>query len=201
MNEEKRKIFKNPIIIGLFLYVLNTIAFFIVYYFFMGVNYWNISMKTNAFVIPFLYVIVGFLSAYWNRESGKMTFLKAFRYSFITMFFGGFFSIFSIFIFLNYIDKDARDVLNYQYVELELKNLDDEYSKIKSEIIEIGDKDKLDELDKNYTEAKLAREIAMKEKRNYFSFNFLSVVFGCFVLFYILLSAVVAGFLRNKNSY
>jgi len=193
---------KNPIIVGLALFVLNILAFLMVYYFFMDVNYWNTSMKVNSFVLPFLYTIVGFLSVYWYRNFlGRITFYKAFRQAFVTVFLGGFLSVLSIFIFLNYVDTDARDILNYQYVELELRNLDTKYHKIKNEITDNGDKNKLEELDKNYLEAKHAREMAMKERRNYFSFSFLSTIFGVFVLFYILLSVVVASFLKNKKSY
>jgi len=202
MNNKKRKILKNPIIVGLALFVLNMLAFFIVYYFFMDVNYWDTSMKVNSFVLPFLYTIVGFLSVYWYRNFlGRITFYKAFRQAFVTVFLGGFLSMLSIFVFLNYVDTSARDILNYQYVELELRNLDTKYYKIKNEITANGDKNKLEELDKNYLEAKQAREIAMKERRNYFSFSFLSTVFGGFVLFYILLSVVVASFMKNKKSY
>jgi len=201
MNEKKRKLLKSSVVVGFALFVLSMLAFFVVYCFFIDLDYWNISMKINSFVMPFLYAIVGFLSVYWLRGSMKITFYKAFIHAFITMLLGGFFSLLSIFIFLNYIDTNARDILTHQYVELELKNLDNKYYKIKGEIVELGDENKLEELDKNYLEAKQAREIAMKEKRNYFSFNFLSAIFGSFILFYILLSIVIASFLKNKKSY
>jgi len=202
MNGEKRKILKNPIIIGLVLFSLNMLAFFIVYYFFMDVNYWDTSMKVNSFVLPFLYTFVGFMSVYWYRSfSGRITFYKAFRQAFITVFIGGFLSISSIFIFLNYIDIKARDTLNYQYVDLELKNLYEKYHEIRDEFMKNNEKDKLNELEKKYLEAKHAREIAMKEGRNYFSFGFLFIIFGGYMLFYILLSVVIAGFLKNKKSY
>ncbi|MCT3959419.1 DUF4199 domain-containing protein [Elizabethkingia anophelis] len=192
---------KNPVAIGLVLFGITMLAFFVVYYFFANADYYSSTMKVNAFGMPFLYAVGGFLSVYWYRGAGKITYPQAFKQAFVTLFIGGFLSVMSIFAFLNYVDTDARDLLNHQYIQTELTNLDEAYAKQKSEAVHLKDQSKLGELDKNYKDAKLAREAAIKENRNYFSFTFLSAVFGGFMLFYLLLSIVIAAFLKNKKRY
>ena len=57
----------------------------------------------------------------------------------------------------------------------------------------------------DYDEARLTalvtREAALKENRNYFSYQFLSAIFGGFLLFYLMLSIIIAGFMKNKKRY
>ncbi len=132
----------------------------------------------------FLYAVGGFLSVYWYRGAGKITYPQAFKQAFVTLFIGGFLSVMSIFAFLNYVDTDARDLLNHQYIQTELTNLDEAYAKQKSEAVHLKDQSKLGELDKNYKDAKLAREAAIKENRNYFFIYFFFLLFfGGFMLF------------------
>lgn len=47
------------------------------------------------------------------------------------MFVGGILSIVSIFSFLNFIDTDAKKLLNYQYVQRQKSELDKEYQSAK----------------------------------------------------------------------
>lgn len=100
---------KNPVTIGLVLFGITMLAFFVVYYFFANASYYSTSMKVNAFGMPFLYAVGGFLSVYWYRGAGKITYPQAFKQAFVTLFIGGFLSVMSIFAFLNYVDTDARD--------------------------------------------------------------------------------------------
>jgi hypothetical protein len=45
-----------------------------------------------------------------------VSFKDAFKRAFVPMFIGGILSIFSIYAFLNFVDTDAKKLLNYQYV-------------------------------------------------------------------------------------
>ena len=192
---------KNPLAVGLGLYIATMLVFFTVYYFFANANYWNTTMQVNAFGMTFLYVLVGFLAVLWLRGNGKITYPQAFKQCFLTLFVGGLLSVLSIFAFLNYVDTDARDLLNHQYIQTELNNLDEAYKQKKLEAANLKDQTKIKELETDYKNAKEAREVAQKENRNYFSFQFLSAVFGGFMLFYLLLSIIIAGFLKNKKRY
>ncbi len=192
---------KNPVAVGFGLFLATMLTFFIVYYFFADAKYFDTSMKVNAFGMTFLYVLAGFLSVLWLRGNNKITYPQAFKQCFVTLFVGGGLSILSIFAFLNYADTEAREMLNHQYIQTELDNLDESYAKLKVEAANQKDRTKVKELEDNYKQQKLAREIAKKENRNYFSFQFLSAIFGGFLLFYLLLSIIIAGFLKNKKRY
>ncbi|MCG2792553.1 MAG: DUF4199 domain-containing protein [Weeksellaceae bacterium] len=192
---------KNPVISGFGLFLVTMLAFFVVYYFSANAQYWSTTMRVNAFGMTFLYAFAGFASTYWLRLGRYITYPHAFKQCFLTLFTGGLLSVFSIFAFLNYVDTDARDLLNHQYIQTELDNLDRSYTKLRGEALNQKDKNKVKELEQNYRGAKLAREAAMKENRNYFSFKFMSGIFGGFLFFYLLLSIVIAGFLKNKKRY
>lgn len=192
---------KSPLVAGFILFAITMLTFFIVYYFFANANYWNTTMQVNAFGMTFLYVFAGFASTYWLRQGTRITYPQAFKQTFVTLFVGGILSMFSIFAFLNYADTDARDMLNHQYVQTELNNLDEAYAKKKTEVANHKDPAKVKELEEDYKNAKIAREAAMKEDRNYFSFKFLSAIFGGFLLFYLMLSIIIAGFMKNKKRY
>lgn len=192
---------KNPVIIGLVLYGITMLLFFGVYYFFANANYWDTSMKINAFGLTFIYGITAFISTYRLRKGTRITYPQAFKQSFVTLFVGGFLSMASMFLFLNYVDTSARDLLNYQYIQTELNNLEEAYQKQKIDAAHHKDPNVVVDLEKSYKEAKEAREIALKEKRNYFSLEFLGKLFGGILLFYLLLSIIIAAFLKNKKRY
>ena len=192
---------KNPLKVGFILFGITMLTFFIVYYFFANANYWNTTMQVNAFGMTFLYVVAGFISTYWLREGTRITYPQAFKQTFLTLFTGGILSMLSIFLFLNYVDTDARDMLNHQYIQTEIKNLDEAYAQKKVEVANHIDRNKITELETDYKNAKIGREAALKENRNYFSFKFMSAIFGGFLLFYLMLSIIIAGFMKNKKRY
>ena len=192
---------KNPLNVGFILFAITMLTFFIVYYFFANANYWNTTMQVNAFGMTFLYVLAGFASTYWLRQGARITYPQAFKQTFVTLFTGGILSMLSIFLFLNYVDTDARDMLNHQYIQTEINNLDEVYAQKKVEVSNHIDRNKITELETDYKNAKNAREAALKENRNYFSFQFLSAIFGGFLLFYLMLSIIIAGFMKNKKRY
>ncbi|MFC0345336.1 DUF4199 domain-containing protein [Epilithonimonas hispanica] len=192
---------KNPIAFGFGLYAITMFLFFVVYYFFAGPDYFNISINVNAFGLTFIYSLMGFLSVYYLRKNiGEITYPQAFKQIFVTLFVGGFLSFMSIFLFLNYVDTDARDMLNHQHIESELTKLDESYNK---QIKEINPKDteKIKSLNDEYKKMSIGINGAKKQNINYFSFSFLSAIFGGVLLFYLLLSIVIAGFLKNKKRY
>ncbi len=92
-------------------------------------------------------------------------------------------------------------MLNHQYIQTEINNLDEAYAQKKVEVSNHIDRNKITELETDYKNAKIAREAALKENRNYFSFQFLSAIFGGFLLFYLMLSIIIAGFMKNKKRY
>ena len=191
---------KNPLNVGFILFAITMLTFFIVYYFFANANYWNTTMQVNAFGMTFLYVLAGFASTYWLRQGARITYPQAFKQTFVTLFTGGILSMLSIFLFLNYVDTDARDMLNHQHIESELTKLDESYNK---QIKEINPKDteKIKSLNDEYKKMSIGINGAKNQNINYFSFSFLSAIFGGVLLFYLLLSIVIAGFLKNKKRY
>ncbi len=191
---------KNPVAIGFVLYGITMLLFFVVYYFFANANYWDTSMAINSFGLTFIYGIVAFLSVYWKRDGGFITYPQAFKHAFIPVFIGGFLSIMSMFLFLNYVDTDARDLLNYQHKRGEQLKLDESYNK---QIASINpkDTDKIEALNKEYKDFKTRIDYTMSKKENLFSFQSLSRFFGGILLFYLLLSIIIAAFLKNKKRY
>ena len=86
----------------------------------------------------------------FKKEVKEIGFRDAFGRAFKPMFIGGFLSMFSIFAFLNYVDTDAKDLLNHQYVERQKTELDNEYNKAKQILAKKEDKE---ELEKKYQES------------------------------------------------
>ena len=90
--------------------------------------------------------------------------------------------------------------MNHQHIESELTKLDESYNK---QIKEINPKDteKIKSLNDEYKKMSIGINGAKNQNINYFSFSFLSAIFGGVLLFYLLLSIVIAGFLKNKKRY
>lgn len=53
---------KSSSTLGILLFGATMIVFFVVYYFFSGVEYFDISLKANAFVLPIIYAGAAFWS-------------------------------------------------------------------------------------------------------------------------------------------
>jgi hypothetical protein len=68
---------KNPVAIGLVLFGITMLAFFVVYYFFANASYYNLY-EGKCIWNAFLYAVGGFLSVYWYRGAGKITYPQAF---------------------------------------------------------------------------------------------------------------------------
>jgi len=194
---------KNPFKFSLVLFAITLLLFLGVYYFFANENYWQTSVSINSFVLPILYAVVTFLAvkSYRDDLGGRITFRQAFQRSFLTLFVGGFLSLFSIFLFLNYVDSNARDLLNYQFVQIQENKLEEAKATQLSDIEKMQDASKKEEFLQKYKDYKLGIEAAKKNKTNYFSLRYLSGIFGVFILFYLFLSIAIAAFLKNKKRY
>src|ERR1700750_902915 len=100
---------KSPSTLGIILFIATMIIFFVAYFFFSGINYFETSLKINAFVLPIIYAGAAFWSvkSFWNKNR-VVSFKDAFSRAFVPMFIGGILSIFSIYAFLNFVDTDAK---------------------------------------------------------------------------------------------
>ena len=112
------------------------------------------------------------------------------------MFIGGFLSMFSIFAFLNYVDTDAKDLLNHQYVERQKTELDNEYNKAKQILAKKEDKE---ELEKKYQERLQSFAPELVKDKDMFTFRNFTYFFAAVLVFYTILSTFFGTFFRNKT--
>lgn len=172
------------------------IIFFVVYSFFSGINYFDISLKANAFVLPVIYAATAFWSvkSYWNNH--KMGFREAFKRAFVPMFIGGILSIFSIYAFLNFADTDAKKLLNYQYVQRQKSELDTEYTSARKILKHQKD---IDELDQKYKERLQSFTPEAVKGKDMLTASHFSGYFAAILIFYVVLSVFFGAFFRTKT--
>ena len=187
---------KNVYAVGFVLFIVTMIIFFSLYFFGMNVDYFNNSVLLNAFLLPAVYVAGAYISVSSAKKMGlSMGFQAVFGRSFKPMFVGGFLSILTMFLFLNFADRDAKDLLNYQYIERQKTELKNEYEKAKSVIIE--EKEKA-ELEKNYQNRLKSFSPEMIKDKDMFSFRQFTYYFGAIMVFYVILSVFFASFFRSR---
>lgn len=187
---------KNVYGVGLVLYGVTMLIFFGMYFFGMNTEYFSNSLLINAFVLPVVYVAGGYFLIHSVKKQGiEMGFTEVFGRSFKPMFVGGILSVLTIFLFLNFVDKDAKDLLNYQYIERQKTELNNEYEKAK-----IGMKDEAEkkELDTNYNNRLQSFSPEMIEGKDMFSFRQFTYYFGAIMAFYVILSVFFASFFRSN---
>lgn len=191
--------FRNIIGIGLFLYAAVMGLFFMVYYVFMNENYFNTTMIFNSFVLPTLFIGTALVSIIrYKREKKTVLFRQAFQRVFVPMFIGGFLSLASIFLFLNYLDTDAKDVLNYQFVERNKKGLQEVYLKEKKAL---KDSKKLEELELDYQIQMQSFSNEMVKGKDVFTFQYFITYYFPFILaFYLIISLFLSAFFRTRKS-
>ncbi|SDR08863.1 Protein of unknown function [Chryseobacterium soldanellicola] len=190
---------KSPSTLGIILFGATMIVFFVVYYFFSGVNYFDISLKANAFVLPLMYAGAAFWSvkSYWNNNR-EVSFKQAFNRAFVPMFVGGILSIFSIFAYLNFVDTDAKKLLNYQYVQRQKSELDHEYTSARKILKHQKD---IDELDKKYKERLQSFTPQAVKGKDMLTASHFSGYFAAILIFYVVLSVFFGAFFRTKTIY
>lgn len=186
---------KNIYGLGIVLYGATMLIFFALYFFGMNTEYFNNTLIINAFVLPAVYLAIAFYSVYSIKKLGiPMGFTTVFGRAFKPMFLGGFLSIISMFIFLNFLDKDAKDVLNYQYIERQKTELTNEYEKAKLGMTKAEEKQ---ELEKNYQNRLQSFSPEMIKDKDMFSFRQFTYYFGAIMAFYVILSVFFASFFRS----
>ncbi|MBW8362322.1 MAG: DUF4199 domain-containing protein [Kaistella sp.] len=188
---------KNPVTLGIILFIITMLIFFTVY-FISGVSYFNTSLMMNAFLLPVLYCIFAFISVrtFW-KEKGVINFKEAFSRAFMPMFIGGFLSIVTIFVFLNFIDKGAKDLLNYQYVERQKSELTNEYVKAKKILAKDQD---IQELEQKYQERLQSFTPERIKNKDMLTASHFSAYFAAILIFYLILSLFFGAFFRSRSA-
>jgi hypothetical protein len=173
------------------------IVFFVVYTFFSGINYFDISLKANAFVLPLLYAGVAFWSvkSFWNNHR-VVKFKEAFKRAFVPMFIGGILSIFSIYAFLTFVDPAAKSLLNYQYVQRQKSELDTEYTSARKILKHQKD---IDELDQKYKERLQSFTPEAVKGKDMLTASHFSGYFAAILIFYVVLSVFFGAFFRTRT--
>lgn len=188
---------KNPNSIGIVLFISTMVIYFALYFFGMNTEYFNNSLLINAFLLPAVYLAGAFISVNSVRKAGiRMGFREAFGRAFKPMFIGGLLSVISIFVFLNAVDTDAKDLLNYQYIERQKTELNNEYEKAKLHVKNPEDKAELDE---KYNLRVQAFSPEMVKGKDMFSFRRFALYFGAILIFYVILSTFFGSFFRSKS--
>ena len=190
---------KSSSTLGILLFGATMIVFFVVYYFFSGVNYFDVSLKANAFVLPIIYAGAAFWSvkSYWGSHR-VVSFKDAFKRAFIPMFIGGILSIFSIYLFLNFVDTDAKKLLNYQYVTRQKSELDKEYTSARKILKHQKD---IDELDQKYNERLQSFTPEAVKGKDMLTVSHFSGYFAAILIFYVVLSLFFGAFFRTRTVY
>ncbi|TXF79416.1 DUF4199 domain-containing protein [Chryseobacterium sp.] len=188
---------KNPVTLGIILFIITMLIFFTVYYI-SGVNYFNTSLMMNAFLLPVLYCIFAFVSVrtFW-KEKGVINFRESFSRAFTPMFIGGFLSVLTIFVFLNFIDTDAKALLNYQYVERQKSELTNEYEKAKKILAKDQD---IQELEQKYQERLQSFAPERIKNKDMLTASHFSAYFAAILIFYLILSLFFGAFFRSRSA-
>lgn len=187
----------NVYAVGFTLFIATMVLFFGLYFFGMNVDYFNNSLLMNAFLLPALYLAGAYVSVNSLRKEGvQMGFRDAFGRAFKPMFVGGLLSVLSIFAFLNFMDKDAKDLLNFQYIERQKTELNNEYQKARLHLT--TDEEKA-ELDQNYKNRLLSFSPEMVKDKDMFSFRQFTYYFAAILVFYVILSTFFGSFFRSRS--
>ena len=190
---------KNVYAVGFVMFIAIMIVFFITNIFFRDVHYYRNTIVLSSFLAPLIYAIGAFISVTsYSRFKKVLNFREAFGRAFLPMFFGGILSIASIFVYISYVNKDTKDLLNYQYIESYKTSLEDEYAKTKNVLK--PDSDDMKEVEQKYSEAKI--RIAEKEKKHedMFSAKYFLYVFAGYCAFFLILSVFFGSFFRTRRT-
>lgn len=188
---------KNVYGVGFVLFIATMLVFFGAYFFAYDTNYFNTSLILNAFVLPAIYTFAAYFSVNsLKKQKGVLSFKDAFGRAFQPMFIGGLLSIVSIFGFLNYGDTDAKDTLNFQFIERNKKELKEIYQKQRS--VMKTEKEKQD-LDKDYQKSMQSFSPEMVKDKDMFTFRQFTYYFAAVLVFYTILSTFFGSFYRSRK--
>ena len=187
---------KNVYNIGFMIFIATMVVFLGMYFFGRNTEYFNNSLLLNAFLMPVIYLAGAYVSVDSVKRAGiKMGFRDVFGRSFKPMFIGGFLSIITMFLFLNFADPGAKDLLNYQYIERQKTELDAEYNKAKQFMEK---PEEIAELNKRYEARKQSFSAEMIKDKDMFSFRQFTYYFAAILVFYVILSTFFASFFRSR---
>lgn len=190
---------KNVYAVGLVIFAVIMVAFIITNIFFRDVNYYHTSILLSAFLLPLIFAIGAFVSVTsYSRFKKVITFKEAYGRAFIPMFVGGLLSVFSIYAYISFVDKDTKDLLNYQWMQSYKTSLEDEYSKAKAMIK--PDSPEMKELETKYAEGKLRIIEKEKKKEDMFTAKNFGYVFAGYCVYFLILSLFFGSFFRTKSS-
>ena len=188
---------KNIYTIGFILFITTMVVFFALYFFGMNTDYFNNTMLLNSFLMPVLYLGGAYYSVHLLRKTGiRMGFADIFGRAFKPMFVGGLLSIMTMYLFLNFADPAAKDLLNFQYLERQKIEMDNEYNTAKPMLKTDEQKE---ELEKEYAQNKLRISPEMVKDKDLFSFRQFSYYFAAILIFYVILSTFFASFFRSRT--
>lgn len=190
--------FKNVYVIGLMIFIVIMIAFFTINIFFRDVDYFRNSIKLSAFLVPFIFAVGAFISvSSYSKFKKRISFKEAYGRAFIPMFLGGLLSVVVIFTFINFADKDTKNLLNYQYIESFRNGLEEEYAQAKK--IVKPDSPEMIELEKKYAEGKERIKIKESKKEDMFSAKYFGYVFAGYCAYFLILSLFFGSFFRTRS--
>ncbi len=187
---------KSVYTIGFLLFIVTMVIFFGIYFFGMNTDYFSNSLLINAFFMPAVYLAGAYYSVHELKKTGTlMGFRDVFGRAFKPMFFGGLLSVLTMSAFLNFVDKDAKALLNYQYIERQKTELKNEYVKAKTGL----NNDNISrQLDQKYQERLQSFSPEMIKGKDMFSLRQFTYYFAAILIFYVILSTFFATFFRNK---
>ncbi len=181
--------------IGFAIYITTMLIFLGLYFFGMNTDYFNNSLIINAFVLPIVYLAGAYISVNaLKKTKAHLSFKDVFGRAFKPMFMGGLLSVLSIYLFLNFADRDAKDLLNFQYVERQKTELNKEYEK--ANLTLKTDEEKA-ELRKNYENRLQSFSPEMIKDKDMFTLQQFSYYFAAILIFYVILSVFFASFFRS----
>lgn len=190
---------KNVYSIGLVMFALIMLVFFVINIFFRDVHYYRNSVMLSSFLLPFIFALGAFYSVTtYSRAKKIINFKEGFGRAFTPMFVAGLLSLGSIFSYINYADPSTKDLLNYQYVESYKSSLEEEYQSAKKVIK--PESDKMKELEEKYQEGKIRIAEKLKKKEDMFSASNFGYVFAGYCAYFLLLSLFFGIFFRTKQS-
>ncbi len=189
---------KNIYFIGLLIFTIIFSVFLITNIFFRNIHYWNNSILLNAFFVPVVCTIGAFFSVIsYSKEKKILSFKDAFSRAFIPTFVAGALSFSSIYLYINHLDTNTKDLLNYQFIENNKQEIQKGYEIEKKSLKK--DSKKIVELEKKHIEDLIRLNEYIKRGENIVSLKNFSLVFAGYSLFFIILSVFFGSFFRTRT--
>lgn len=184
---------------GIFLGTILILLFFLVYFFGFNENYFKYNLIVICFIIPVIIMVFLLYELIQLKKTfkEKLSFFTYFKYTYLIQVISNILSIGFIYIFMNTIDIEARNIFNYQRADINYKNA-------RIQIEEGVDFPNLNE-EQNIKQSKLTlnslKSIRDHNSVNFFSFTetlFVAFVFGVNI-YCIFLSLSLSLFIRNQS--